>query len=38
MRALRHIYQDYSNFKISLEKKGIYDSSKEFASFNDRNY
>ena len=35
MRALRRIYQDNSNFKISLEKKGNYDSSKEFAGFND---
>ena len=35
MRALRRIN---SNFKISLEEKGIYDSSKEYAGFNDWNY
>ena len=32
MRALRRIN---SNVKISLEEKGIYDSSKEYAGFND---
>ena len=37
-RALRPIYQNNSNFKVLLENtKRIFDSSKQFAGFNNWN-